>query len=329
MNRRRLLVAFGAGAVVASFSGAALAQSRPVRIGFLGTRARPTVWSTDYYGAFLRGMRDHHYVEGRDFVMEWRFANGNSERLPELAKDLVQAGVDLVVTGGIPATRAVSQATTSIPIVMANSSDPVGAGLVSDLSRPGGNITGLANTSTGLSPVHLGLIREVMPSLSRVAVLLNPANDNYTPILKGMHEAAAKLKVKIVRVEARSVREIDGAFAAMDRAEAQAVIAAFDALYVQQRHQIGALAVKYRLPSLFPVRQQVEAGGLMSYGQNFGKLYRRAAGYVDRIIKGARPGDLPIEQATRFELVINNRIARALDLDIPESVRKRADRIVG
>lgn len=329
MKRRQLLIAIGAGSLYASLPHLAGAQNRPVRIGFLATRAQPAVWNADYYGAFLRGMRDLHYVEGKDFAMEWRFANGDSERLPALASDLVQSKVDIIVTGGTPAIRAAKQATTTIPIVMANSNDPVGAGFIASMSNPGGNITGLANTNTGLSPTHMSLMQEVLPGLSRVAVLLNPKNDNYTPILKSMHEAAAKMRIKIVRLEAKSSREIDGAFAAMDRAEAQAVITAFDALYVQQRHQIGALALKYRLPSLFPVRQQVEAGGLMSYGQNFGKLYRRAAVYVDRILKGAKPADLPVEQATKFELVINNRIARALALDIPASVRQRADKVIG
>lgn len=329
MKRRELLIAIGAGSLLAHLPRIAISQNRPVRIGFLGTRARPTVWNVDYYGAFLRGMRDLHYVEGRDFAMEWRFADGDSDRLPELAKDLASSKVDIIVTGGTSAIRAASQATTTIPIVMANSNDPVGAGLIASLTRPGGNITGLANTNTGLSPTHMGLMQEVVPGLSRVAVLLNPKNENYTPILKSMHDAAARMRIKIIRLEAKSAREIDGAFAAMDRAEAQAVITAFDALYVQQRHQIGALALKYRLPSLFPVRQQVEAGGLMSYGQNFGKLYRRASVYVDRILKGASPADLPIERATKFELVINNRIAKALALEIPASVRQRADRFIG
>jgi len=329
MKRRQLLLAIGAGALAAPCWALAQASSRVWRIGFLGIRARPTVWNADYYGAFLRGMRDLHYVEGKHFVMEWRFADGDTERLPALAAELVQSKVDLILTGGTPAIRAARQATAAIPIVMANSSDPVGAGLIASLERPGGNITGMANTSTGLSPRHLALIKEALPNLVRVAVLLNPRNENYAPILKGMHEAAGKIKVKVLRFEAKNAREIDGAFAAMDRAEAQAVIVAFDGLYVQQRHQIGALALRYRLPSMFPLRQQVEAGGLMSYGQNFAKLYRRAATYVDKIVKGARPGDLPVEQASRLELVINNKIAKALELDIPKTMMERADKLIG
>ena len=329
MKRRQLLIAIGAGSLFGSLPRLTIAQKGPTRIGFLATRSKPTVWNADYYGAFLRGMQDLHYTEGKDFAMEWRFADGDSARLPELANELVKSKVDIIVTGGTQAIRAASEATKVIPIVMGNSNDPVGEGLIASLARPGGNITGLANTNTGLSPTHMSLMQEVVPGLSRVAVLLNPKNQNYTPILKSMYDAAAKMRLKIIRLEAKSPREIDGAFAAMDRAEAQAVITAFDALYVQQRHQIGALALKYRLPSLFPVRQQVEAGGLMSYGQNYGKLYRRASVYVDKILKGASPADLPVEQATKFELVINNRIARALALEIPSSVRQRADKFIG
>ncbi len=329
MKRRQLLIAAGAAALAAPLSLIAQGHDRMWRIGFLGTRSRPAVWNADYYGAFLRGLRDLHYVEGGNFVMEWRFANGDAERLPDLAAELVRSKVDVIVTGGAPGIRAARQATGSIPIVMATSSDPVGSGFVSSLTRPGGNITGMANTSTGLSPVHLGLMQEAMPNLARVAVLLNPRNENYTPVLKGVHDAAGKLRIKIVRLEAKSAREIDGAFDAMGRAETQAVIVAFDGLYVQLRHQIGALALKYRLPSMFPVRQHVEAGGLMSYGQNFAKLYRRAAGYVDSILKGANPGELPVEQATKFEFVINNRIAKALGLEIPPSMLKRVDKLIG
>lgn len=307
----------------------AQAQPRLWRIGFLGIRARPTVWSADYYGAFLRGMRDLHYVEGKHFVMEWRFADGDANRLPGLASELVQSKVDLIVTGGTPAIRAAKEATTTIPIVMGNSSDPVASGLIASLERPGGNITGMSNTSTGLSPRHLELLKEALPNLNQVAVLLNPRNENYAPILKGMHDAASKARVKILRLEAQNAREIDSAFAAMDRAEVQAVIVAFDGMYVQQRHQIGALALKHRLPSMFPVRQQVEAGGLMSYGQNIGKLYRRSAVYVDKIIKGAKPADLAVERAGKYELVINKKIAKALSLEIPESLLKRADKVIG
>jgi putative ABC transport system substrate-binding protein len=325
--RRHLMVSLAAGALAAALP--ALAQKGRVwRIGFLAVRSRPAVWKSDYYGAFLTGMREIGYVEGKQFAMEWRFADGNVARLPELAADLVRSKVDIIVTGGTAGARAAKQATASIPIVMANLSDPVGAGFVESLARPGGNITGLTNTSTGLSPRHLELLRAVLPDLTALAVMLNPLSENYTPILKGVSEAAQAAGIRLQRYEAQSTRGIDRAFAAMKRDEMQAVIVAFDGYYVQQRHQIASLALANRLPSMFPVREQSEAGGMMSYGQNFEQLYSRTAFFVDKIIQGAKPGDLPMEQPAKFELVINAKIAKALGVVIPITLFSQADKII-
>ena len=326
--RRQLLVALSLGILGTAFPVLGQKPGRPWRIGFLGVRSRPTVWEADYYGAFLKGLRDLGYAEGKNFVMEWRFADGDAGRLPGLAAELVNSKVDVIVTGGTRAIRAAKQATTAIPIVMANSSDPVGAGFVASLERPGANITGSASVSTGLSPQHLELLKGAVPNLTDVAILLNPGSESYTPIFKGISEAAGQAGINVIRFEAEDSASIDRAFAAMSRQNAQAVIVAFDAVYVLQRHHIAAQALKYRLPSMFPVKEQAEAGGLMSYGQNFSALYRRAATYVDKILKGAKPGELPVEQPAELELVINTRIAKALGLTIPKPLLARADKLV-
>jgi putative ABC transport system substrate-binding protein len=327
-TRRQLLAALTLGMLWPAVASRAQAPPRPWRVGFLAVRTRPTVWDIDYYGAFLKGMRDLRYVEGKNFAMEWRFADGDSERLPALAVDLVQRNVDVIVAGGTRAIRAASKATSTIPIVMSNSSDPIGAGFVESLARPGGNITGSSGASTGLSPQHLALLQEAVPKLTNVAVLLNPGSESYSPILKAITEAGERTDIAVLRFEANTSEAIDVAFAAMSRQSAQAVLVAFDGLYVLRRHQIGAQALKYRLPSMFAVREQAEAGGMMSYGQDFGELYRRAANYVDKILRGAKPGELPVEQATKFELVINNKIAKALGVTMPKTLLQRADRII-
>jgi putative ABC transport system substrate-binding protein len=327
-TRRQLLAALTLGMLWPAAASRAQAPPRLWRVGFLAARTRPAVWEIDYYGAFLKGMRELRYVEGKNFTMEWRFAEGDAERLPALAVDLVKRNVDVIVAGGTRSIRAAKQATSTIPIVMSNSSDPVGAGFVESLARPGGNITGSSGASTGLTPQHLALLKEAVPKLTNVAVLLNPDSESYSPILKAITEAGERTGVTVLRFEASTSDSIDVAFAAMSRQSAQAVLVAFDGLYVLRRHQIAAQALKYRLPSMFPVREQAEAGGLMSYGQDFGELYRRAAIYVDKILHGAKPGDLPVEQATKFELVINNKIAKALGVTMPKTLLARANKII-
>jgi putative tryptophan/tyrosine transport system substrate-binding protein len=327
MNSRRYLLGVLAFCLLSAALPTAAQLTEVWRIGFLAQRSRPTSWDIDYYGAFLKGLRDLGYVEGNNLVVEWRFADGLVDRLPALAAELVQLNVAAIVTAGTPAIRAAKQATSTIPIVMAYSVDPVGSGFVKSLDQPGGNITGTASIGTSLTSKHLALLTSVVPNLSVVALLLNPDSDSYTPILKGIYEAAQSTGIKVLRHEARNAAEIDNAFAAMAMEGAGAVMVGFDGFFVQQRHQIAGLAVKHRLPSLFAVREQVEAGGLMSYGQSFAELYRRAAMYVDKILKGAKPEELPIELSSQFELVINTKVARALEIAIPQSILSNAEKV--
>ncbi len=327
MNRRRLLTALGLCLLAAPLSAYAQQQGKVWRVGFLSLR-RVASLDSDFYGAFPRGMRELGYVEGRNLVIEWRSADGKSERLPGLAAELVELKVDVIVVAGTPPTSAAHKATTTIPIVMGSTNDPVGSGFVTSLARPGGNITGLSDTTLDISPKHVEMLLSIVPKLRRAAVLMNPYNLGHARILKSVQAAAQRSRLTILPVEARTPQEIEQAFSTMAQENARAVIVAADPLFTQQRRQIGELAVKHRLPSAFALREFVEAGGLMSYGQNFGDHYRRAAAYVDKILKGARPGDLPVEQSTKFELLINRKTAKALGLTIPQSLLIRADEVI-
>jgi len=296
------------------------------RIGFLAARARPTAWKIDYYNGFVKGMRKLGYVEGKNLVIEWRFADGKPERLPELAAELVNLGVEVIVTGGTPAIRAAQKATRTIPIVMAASADPVGSGFVESMARPGGNVTGSANLTDDLSPKHFQLLKSVVPELSRVAILMNPDNEFYTPVLKRYQNASRDAKVALIRLEARTPGQIEGAFRTIGTQKIGALLVPVDVFFVQQRHQIAGLAARQGLPSMFAVAQHAEAGGLMSYGQNLSEIYRSTARYVDKILKGAKPGDLPVEQPAGFELIVNARAARGMGVEIPQPVLAMADR---
>jgi putative ABC transport system substrate-binding protein len=329
-TRRKIIVALGAGALVTPFVSFAQQQGKIWRIGYLDARRRPAAIETDYAdsGAFPLGMRELGYVEGKNMIIEWRFADGKTERLPELAVDLVQSKVDVIVTAGTPATGAAQKATTTIPIVMATVVDPVGSGFIKSLPHPGGNITGLANLTPETTVKHLDLLRSLVPKLSRVAVLLNPANLSHATILKNAQVAAQEIGIKILPIEAQTPREIENAFAMISRQAAQAVIVARDAIFNQQRVEIAEQALKYRMPSVFSFRQHAEAGGLMSYGQSRADSFRRAAVYVDKILKGTKPSELPVEQPTIFELVVNMKTAKALGIKIPNSILVRADRVI-
>ena len=327
-TRRKLLVALGAGALAVPLASFAQQQAKTWRVGFLSARRRPASLDTDYYGAFPRGMRDLGYVEGKNLAIEWRFAEGEYERLPGMAAELVQLKVDVIMALGPPAIVAAQKATTTIPIVVVTSVDPVGAGFVKSLARPGGNITGLSNLAGDISSKHLEMLLAVMPKVSRVAVLVNPANPAHAAMLKNLQAAAQKIGIKVLPVQAQTPQEIEGAFSMMSREAVGAVIVALDPFLIQQERQIAELAVKHRLPSIFANREYAEAGGLMSYGQNQLDIYRRAATYVDKILKGAKAADLPIEQPTKLELVINLKTAKALGLTIPQSLLLRADEVI-
>lgn len=298
------------------------------RIGFLAMRSPPSAANPDYYGAFVWAMRELGYIEGKNILIEWRAAEGNYERLPVLAAELVQMNVELIVTHATPGTRAAQQATRTIPIVTAAVTDPVGDGFAVSLARPGGNVTGLSLIILDISPKHMELLKTMVPKLSHVAVLVNPDNPSIPGVIKSIRAAAGRIGVKVSTANARSPVEVEQAFAAITRERAQAVIVASDAFLIGQRRLIASLILKHRMPSISANRDDVEAGGLMSYGQNATEFYRRAAAYVDKILKGAKPADLPFEQPTRFDLVINRKTATALGLTIPTELLVRGGEVL-
>jgi ABC-type uncharacterized transport system substrate-binding protein len=279
--------------------------------------------------AFRLGLRELGYVEGRTIALEPRWAEGKYDRYPGLAADLVRLKADVIVTVGGAASKAAQQATRTIPIVMSVVIDPVGGGLVPSLAHPGGNLTGLTMMAPDLVGKQLELLKEVVPKVSRVALLWNPDNPGSAPQLGQAEIAARALAVRLQALEARNPQEIDNAFAAMTRERAGALLILADAILgLNQRKQIAELAAKARLPAIYGVTEYAEAGGLMVYGANLLDLERRAAVYVDKILKGAKPGDLPVEQPTTFELVVNLKTAKALGLTIPPSILVRADQII-
>ena len=308
---------------------ASLAQQKEKvwHVGFLATRHVGPL-DSDYYGGFPRGMRELGYVEGKNLVIEWRSAEGSNERLSALAADLVRLHVDIIVTAGTPATSAAQETTTTIPIVIGSAGDPVGSGFVKSLAHPGGNITGLSELAVDVSPKLLEMLLSMVPELSRVVVLINPNNSSHFTILKNVQAAAQRIGVKVLPLKARSAKEIENVFALIAQKKAGAVIVAVDALFTQQARQIAELAAKNRLPAISGFREYAEAGFLMSYGSSFTDNFRRAATYVDRIFKGAKPGDLPVEQPTNIELIVNGKTAKALGLTIPQSLLIIADKVI-
>ena len=276
---------------------------------------------------FVDGMRELGYVEGKNLVIEWRFADGKFERLPRLAAELVRLKPDVIVTHSTPATEALQHATSTIPLVASPVGDPVGRGFAATFAKPGGNITGTSLMTVDLIPKQLELLKTIVPGLSRVAVLADPGSSGQPAMLKSAQTAARRYSVSILKVEARTPEEVDSGFATMRRERADGAIVLADAFFIGQRRQIAQLATHYRLPSMFHYREDVTAGGLISYGPNNADAFRRAATYVDKILKGAKPGDLPIEQPTKFELVINLKTAKALGLTIPQSLQVQAELI--
>ena len=273
-------------------------------------------------------MRELGYVEGKDFVIEWRSVEGKYERFPEIAEELMRLKVDVFVTGVTAALPALKRATTTIPIVMAYSTDPVGNGLVASLVHPGGNITGLAGSSDDSSPKQLELLTTIVPNVSRIGLLGNPGTETYSSVLSNAQDAAQRVGLSLVPIEARNQREIEDAFTEFAKERVPAVMVAVDAVFFGQRWRIAELALTNRLATMFALREYAEAGGLMSYGENIADFFRRAASFVDKIFKGARPGDLPIEQPTKFNLVINRKTADALGVTIPPQLYIFADEVI-
>jgi putative ABC transport system substrate-binding protein len=283
------------------------------------------------YEAFRQGLRDLGYVEGRNVVIEYREAEGKYDRLPALAAELVALKVDVILAGGTPATLAAKPATRTLPIVFAAVADPVTSGLVTSLARPGGNVTGLSVLAPELVGKCLELLKQAVPGVSRVAVLWHPGalgERTEKDMLKGADVAARALGVRLQFLGTRGPDEFDRAFSDMTRARAGALTVLGSAMFLTERGRLVDLAAKHRLPAVYPWREGADAGGLMAYRPNVADLFRRAATYVDKILKGAKPGDLPVEQPTKFELVINLKTAKALGLTIPPSVLGRADEVI-
>ena len=319
-------MALGLGTLATPLAAEAQAPAKVPRIGFLSSLS-PTD-NAHLLEAFRQGLFELDYVEGQNIAIEYRFGEGRPERLPPLAAELVRLKVDVIVTGGPPAPEASKQATSTIPIVFAVTGDPVAEGLVASIARPGGNITGLASMAPELVGKQLELLKEVAPKVSRVAVLQNPSDQGHPAMLRQAEGAARALGVRLHILQARTPPEIEAAFAAMRRQRAGGVLVLRDSLFLAQRTQIAALAAKSRLPAVYGIREEAEAGGLMAYGASLSHMYRRAATYVDKILKGAKPADLPVEQPTRFELVLNMKTAKALGLKFPQTVLIRADQVI-
>jgi putative tryptophan/tyrosine transport system substrate-binding protein len=279
--------------------------------------------------AFRHGLRDLGYVEGRNITIAYRFTEGQADRLPELAAELIRLQVDVLVTDGEAAIRAAKHATTTIPIVMAvGGGDPVGVGLVASLARPGGNITGLSMMLPEVSGKRLEFLQEAVPTLSHVAVLWNPAVPGSTFAFKETQTAAPALGLQLQSLEVRGPDEFDQAFAAMTREHADTLVVLSNPLFFSHRRQLAELTVRHRLPAIFYLREYAEAGGLMAYGADAVDMYRRAATYVDKILKGAMPADLPVEQPIKFVLVINLKAAKALGLTMPPALLFQADEVI-
>jgi len=298
------------------------------RIGYLGTEPVTAPAVAPVWGAFIEGLRELGWVEGQNITIELRFSEGKMERLPDLAAELVHLNVDLIVAAAARPPVAAKQATRTIPIVMTNMGDPVGTGLVASLARPGGNVTGLSLLTPELIGKQLELLKEIVPRLSRVAVLRNPTSPTHPLSLREAEVAARSLGIQLEVLEARGPDEFEMAFAAMTRKRAGALNVLGDGMFFLHRTRIAALAAKYRLPAIFAQRQHADAGGLMAYGSSLRDNFRRAATFVDKILKGAKPADLPVEQPTKFELVINLKTAKALGLTIPQSMFIRADEVI-
>jgi putative ABC transport system substrate-binding protein len=299
-------------------------QPQVPRIGVLSSFSDPD----PQVAALKQGLRDLGWVEGQNVGVEYRYANNHLEQFPHLAAELVRLKVDLIVAGGEAGIRAARDATSTIPIVMANSGDPVGTGLIASLSRPGGNVTGLSLLAPDLGGKRLELLKETVPKVSRVGVLWNPTNAVKALELNSTEVAARALGVIVTSHEVRAPADFDRAFAAIGRERPTALITLADPLTRSYRTQLAEFAAKSRLPMIAELRDFAEAGGLMTYGASLLDLYRRAATYVDKILNGAKPGDLPIEQPTKFELVVNLKTAKSLGLTIPQSVLVRADEVI-
>jgi len=326
-TRRAFIGTLAGGLLAAPFAAEAQQAGKVYRVGHLSAGSRESY--EPLLPAFLRRLRELGWVEGQNLIFEWRWADGKNERLPALAAELLQRKVDLIVAPTEPAALAAKNATSSVPIVMIFVGDPVGSKLVASLARPAGNVTGTTFTPTlEILGKRLALLKEAVPQASRVAILSNPANPSHARELREVEAAARPLRLQLHRLDARGPEEFDSVFAAMVRERADGLLIFVDSLFGIHRTRLAELAAQHRLPTMHGVREFVVAGGLMSYGLNLVEYVEGAAFYVDKILKGAKPADLPIGQPTKFELVINLKTAKALGLTIPQSLLGRADEII-
>ena len=317
--QRRAFLAGGVAALV----GPVTAEGKTARVGLLATTFAPPVLA-----GLTDGLRQRGWTEGQNLVLERRFSDGKAERFPALVAELLTLNVDVLVTSGGPATQAAKNGTRTVPIVMAAILDPVGMGLVTSLARPGGNITGISWLGVDLSVKRLALLKETVPAIARVAVLFNPANPGNTIAAKEMRAAAPGLGLTLHFQELRSPDDFQAALAGLTGARPDGLFTVADPLMYRHRAQILDFAAKRRLPAIYEWKEFVELGGLMAYGVNLTELFKRAGTFVDKILKGAKPGDLPVEQVTTFELVLNLRTAKTLGLTIPKTMLLRADHII-
>ena len=326
MDRRTFLAGTGAVLLAAPLAAGAQQPGKVYRVGFLGNST--AALEGNLVGPFREGLRDLGYIEGRNILIEYRWADGEYERFPALIAELAALKVDVIVTAGTPAALAVKKTTPSIPLVMAAVGDPIGVGLVVSLARPGGNVTGSSAIAPELEGKRLELLREMVPKLSHIAVLWNPDNPLHAGSLKEIKIAAQVLGIKVQLLGVQVSEEFPATFAAILKERPGALLVLADRIFLHNRARIVDFEATHRLPGVYAYRELVEAGGLMSFGPSYAGMHRRAAYYVDKILKGAKPADLPVEQPTKFELVINLKTAKALGLTIPPSVLGRADEVI-
>ena len=322
MKRREFITLLGG--MAAGWPLAARGQNRVWRLGALETTSQ--AMNSANYNILREALRDLGYVEGQNLVIEYRSADGRDERFPQLAAELVSMKVDLILTRGTPATVAARNASGTIPIVMTSTADPFA--VVGNIARPGGNVTGMASLLVDLASKRLALLAEVVPGLARVGILSNPDNPNYPRTRKNNETAAQSLGMQLVQLDVRTPEDIAAAFVAASRQRLDALSAATESVTQANRSLIAGLATEHRLPAVYGSREFVDAGGLIAYGVSYPDLYRRAAIFVDKIFKGAKPADLPVEQPTRFELIVNLKAARRIGLTIPETFLARADEVI-
>jgi putative ABC transport system substrate-binding protein len=327
MNRQVIILALVFQSVVGVVNSDAQQPGKVPRIGYL-TAVALSAYSTRVE-AFRQGLREHGYVEGKNILIEWRSSEGIRQRTPVLAAELVHLNLNVIVSGGLGATRALKSATSTIPIVMTRDSDPIGNRFIASLARPGGNITGLSNLAFDLVGKRLELLKEVVPKLSRVAVFGNSTNEDDARELKEIEKTAAAFAIKVNYIDILSSKDIEPAFRAAVKARVGAIVMNISGpIAMGNRKEIAELAVKNRLPEIYGLREYVEAGGLMNYGADLDESDRRAAIYVDKILKGAKPADLPVEQPKKSEFIVNLKAAKAIGLTIPPNVLARADRVI-